>query len=30
MQVRARGPGDSDEAILGGFSTRRLVQISLH
>jgi len=30
MQVRARGPGNSDEAILGGFSTRRLVQISLH
>jgi hypothetical protein len=30
MQVRARGPGTSDEAILGGFSTRRLVQITLH
>jgi hypothetical protein len=30
MQVRARGPGNSDEALLGGFSTRRLVQISLH
>jgi hypothetical protein len=30
MQVRARGPGTSDEAILGGFTTRRLVQISLH
>ena len=30
MQVRARGPGNSDEDILGGFSTRRLVQISLH
>ena len=30
MQVRARGPGNSDEAILGGFSTRRLVQITLH
>src|SRR4051794_33687020 len=29
MQVRARGPGSSDEAILGGFSTRRLVQVSL-
>jgi hypothetical protein len=30
MQVRARGPGTSDEAILGGFTTRRLVQITLH
>jgi hypothetical protein len=29
MQVRARGPGNSDEDILGGFSTRRLVQITL-
>ena len=29
MQVRARGPGNSDEAILGGISTRRLVQLSL-
>jgi hypothetical protein len=29
MQVRARGPGSSEEAILGGISTRRLVQVSL-
>ncbi len=29
MQIRARGPGNSDEAILGGISTRRLVQVSL-
>jgi hypothetical protein len=29
MQVRARGPGNSEEAILGGISTRRLVQVSL-
>jgi hypothetical protein len=29
MQVRARGPGNSEQDILGGISTRRLVQISL-
>ena len=29
MQIRARGPGNTDQDILGGFSTRRLVQISL-
>jgi hypothetical protein len=29
MQIRARGPGNSEEAILGGISTRRLVQVSL-
>jgi len=29
MQVRARGPGTSDEAILGGISTRRLVSLKL-
>jgi hypothetical protein len=29
MQIRARGPGTSEEAILGGISTRRLVQVSL-
>jgi hypothetical protein len=29
MQVRARGPGSSEEAILGGISTRRLVQVNL-
>jgi hypothetical protein len=29
MQVRARGPGNSEVDILGGISTRRLVQISL-
>jgi hypothetical protein len=29
MQVRARGPGNSDEAILGGISTRRLVSLKL-
>ena len=29
MQIRARGPGNSDEAILGGISTRRLVQVTL-
>jgi hypothetical protein len=29
MQIRARGPGNTDEDILGGFSTRRLVQLSL-
>ena len=29
MQVRARGPGNSEEAILGGISTRRLVQVTL-
>lgn len=29
MQIRARGPGNSEEAILGGISTRRLVQLSL-
>jgi hypothetical protein len=29
MQVRARGPGNSEEDILGGISTRRLVQLSL-
>jgi hypothetical protein len=29
MQVRARRPGNTDEDILGGISTRRLVQITL-
>ena len=29
MQVRARGPGTSEQDILGGISTRRLVQVSL-
>ena len=29
MQIRARGPGNSEEDILGGISTRRLVQVSL-
>jgi hypothetical protein len=29
MQVRARGPGTSEEAILGGISTRRLVSLKL-
>ena len=29
MQVRARGPGNTDEAILGGISTRRLVSLKL-
>jgi hypothetical protein len=29
MQVRARGPGTSNEAILGGISTRRLVSLNL-
>jgi hypothetical protein len=29
FQVRARGPGNTDEDILGGISTRRLVQVSL-
>lgn len=29
MQVRARAPGNSIENILGGISTRRLVQLSL-
>ena len=29
MQVRARGPGNSETDILGGISTRRLVQVSL-
>jgi hypothetical protein len=29
MQVRARGPGSSEQDILGGISTRRLVQVSL-
>ena len=29
MQIRARGPGNTDADILGGFSTRRLVQLSL-
>jgi hypothetical protein len=29
MQVRARGPGTSEEAILGGISTRRLVSLTL-
>jgi hypothetical protein len=29
MQIRARGPGNSQEDILGGISTRRLVQVSL-
>ena len=29
MQIRARGPGNTEEDILGGFSTRRLVQLSL-
>ena len=29
MQVRARGPGNSEEAILGGISTRRLVSLHL-
>jgi hypothetical protein len=29
MQVRARGPGNSEQDILGGISTRRLVQLSL-
>ena len=29
MQVRARGPGNSNEAILGGISTRRLVSLHL-
>ena len=29
MQIRARGPGNTDEDILGGISTRRLVQLSL-
>jgi hypothetical protein len=29
MQVRARGPGTAETDILGGISTRRLVQITL-
>jgi hypothetical protein len=29
MQVRARGPGNAETDILGGISTRRLVQITL-
>jgi hypothetical protein len=29
MQIRARAPGNSQEDILGGISTRRLVQVSL-
>jgi hypothetical protein len=29
MQIRARGPGNTQEDILGGISTRRLVQVSL-
>jgi len=29
MQIRARGPGNTDQDILGGISTRRLVQLSL-
>jgi hypothetical protein len=29
MQIRARGPGNTDADILGGISTRRLVQLSL-
>ena len=29
FQVRARGPGNKEEDILGGISTRRLVQVSL-
>jgi hypothetical protein len=29
MQIRARAPGTSQEVILGGISTRRLVQVSL-
>jgi len=29
MQVRARAPGNSADVILGGISTRRLVQITL-
>jgi len=29
MQIRARGPGNTEEDILGGISTRRLVQLSL-
>lgn len=29
FQVRARGPGNTDEDILGGISTRRLIQVSL-
>jgi len=29
MQVRARGPGNSEEDILGGISTRRLVSLNL-
>ena len=29
MQVRARGPGNTEEDILGGISTRRLVQVTL-
>jgi hypothetical protein len=29
MQVRARGPGNTEQDILGGISTRRLVQLSL-
>jgi hypothetical protein len=30
MQVRARAPGTNNQAILGGISTRRLVQLPLH
>ena len=29
MQIRARGPGNAEVDILGGISTRRLVQLSL-
>jgi hypothetical protein len=29
MQVRARAPGTSAAVILGGISTRRLVQVQL-
>ena len=29
MQIRALGPGNTEEDILGGISTRRLVQVSL-
>ncbi len=29
MQIRARGPGNSEVDILGGISTRRLVQVTL-
>ena len=29
MQIRARAPGTGEEIILGGISTRRLVQVSL-